>query len=228
MMKVSVVETVSAGDVARRTAGDVRKVLKSELVRVAGAARGRVQSKGIRASGALARSMQGGADLQHEALVTGWIGGQPYWPYVETGTRPHTPPLDPLIKWVRSKKLLVSTRRNQMRTLTAGLSSGAARTVRADQVMIDFAYSVARSIGEKRGGKPPPVAAIIAWMQYKWIKPTTTQAIRIIARSVQRAIAKRGTKAQPFVEPSLAAEWARLIDAIMGATAAAAPSSGVL
>ena len=200
MINVSVRRPVRAEYVAQAAAPEVARVLNSEMVHVAGGARRNVQTKGITASGALARSMQGGAYQTGPATVDGWIGGEPYWPYVEGGTRPHTPPLDPLIRWVRSKKLL------QKGAMPVGAGFG-------------VAIAISKSIAEKRGSaKGPPAAVILAWMAKRGIRVSRKTAERQLAFAVQRKIAAKGTKPHPFVEPALAGRWERLVDNVMAAT----------
>lgn len=78
--------------------------------------------------------------------------GYNYAPAVEYGTRPHWPPLEPLVEWVRLKHLAGSYSVKSHRRL-----GGAVRRLDED-----------------------------------------TQ----LARAIQRKIARRGTKARPFMEPA--------------------------
>jgi len=202
MINVSVRRPVRAEEVAAETTPEVARVLNSEMVHIAGGARRNLTAGGHIASGALRRSMQGGADQIGPSTVDGWIGGEPYWPYVEGGTRPHTPPLDPLIRWVRSKKLV------QKGAMPVGAGFG-------------VAIAISKSIAEKRGSaKGPPAAVILAWMAKRGIqvKMTEEQMVRHIAFAVQRKIAAKGTDPHPFVEPALAGRWERLVDNVMAAT----------
>jgi len=173
------------------------------MVLVAGDAKRNLRAGGHIASSKLWQSIQGRAEQTGPSTVDGWIGGEPYWPYVEAGTRPHTPPIDPLIRWVRSKKLV------QKGAMPVGAGFG-------------VAIAISTSIAKRRGSaKGPPAAAILAWMGRRGIqvKMTEKQMARHIAFAVQRKIAAKGTKPHPFVEPALAGRWERLVDNVMKAVA---------
>ena len=168
MITVSVRRPVRAEEVAAETTPEVARVLNREMQLVGGDAKRNLKAGGHIASSKLWQSIQGRAEQTGPSTVDGWIGGEPYWPYVETGTRPHWPPIDPLIRWVRSKKIDVSFL--QVRKTTKRKRSKL-------KAQISFAYMV------------------------------------------QAAIAKRGTKPHPFVEPALAGRWERLVDNVMKAVA---------
>lgn len=55
------------------------------------------------ASGALVASIKTRVEIGNE-VYTVWLNSKDYLKYVETGTRPHFPPPDALLKWVREKK----------------------------------------------------------------------------------------------------------------------------
>ncbi len=58
------------------------------------------------ASGNLRAGVQSVPPRITETEIVGEVGpDQPYAPYVEEGTKPHMPPLEPLVEWVRLKHL---------------------------------------------------------------------------------------------------------------------------
>lgn len=92
-----------------------------------------------------AAGLRGSVFRKEESLADNVIGvvasGKPYAAYVELGTKPHTPPIQPLIDWVEA---------------VLGL-----RDVEAKGA----AFAISRSIGA-RGTKPNPVWRIV-WAQQR-------------------------------------------------------------
>lgn len=100
----------------------------------------------------------------------------PHAAAVNNGSRPHTPPLAPLVEWVRLRGAQgLLTERQQSRlpgTTSAAAAKGIAGMLRAKEVRGPAGYS--------------PVDAAVQ-----------------VARMIQRAIAKHGTKPHHFIEKSL-------------------------
>lgn len=100
----------------------------------------------------------------------------PHAAAVNFGSRPHTPPLEPLVAWVKLRGMQgLMSERQQGRlpgTTTRTAASGVASLLRAHEMRGPFGYS-------------------------------PTDAAVQVARMIQRAISKRGTKAHHFIEASL-------------------------
>ena len=100
----------------------------------------------------------------------------PHAAAVNYGSRPHTPPLEPLVAWVKLRGMQgLLTERQQGRlpgTTTKDAAIGVATMLRAHEVRGPFGYS-------------------------------PTDAAVEVARMIQRAIAKKGTKAHHFVEAAM-------------------------
>ena len=59
------------------------------------------------ASGALVASIKTTVEVG-SYIYTVWLSSKDYLKYVDLGTRPHYPPIAPLIKWVREKKSIAT------------------------------------------------------------------------------------------------------------------------
>lgn len=126
------------------------------------------------------------------------VADAPHAAPVETGSRPHWPPLAPLVKWVKLRGMQgLTTPKRQARLpgtttkLHAGSVAGAIR-----------AHSVATGYADWQGGA------------------TSVEAPEAVARAIQAAIAKHGTKPHwymrgsvPAVEAILDREIRRGLDA---------------
>lgn len=126
------------------------------------------------------------------------VADAPHAAPVETGSRPHWPPLAPLVKWVKLRGMQgLTTPKRQARLpgtttkLHAGSVAGAIR-----------AHSVATGYADWQGGA------------------TSVEAPEAVARAIQAAIAKHGTKPHwymrgsvPAVEDILDREIRRGLDA---------------
>lgn len=94
------------------------------------------------ASGALLGSIK--TRVEHGGYIyTVWLDSKDYLKYLEGGTRPHYPPIAPLIRWAREKKSIATREKTGDKHLPT-----------EKQV----AYAVKNAIG-KRGTKPRPVIA---------------------------------------------------------------------
>ncbi|RLC74987.1 MAG: hypothetical protein DRJ03_24610 [Chloroflexi bacterium] len=94
------------------------------------------------ASGNLRAGVQSVPPRITETEIVGEVGpDQPYAPYVEEGTKPHTPPLEPLVEWVRLKHLagtysLRGRRRGSKARQQAGIERWTWRTKRDELVCL--------------------------------------------------------------------------------------------
>ena len=108
-----------------------------------------------------------------DALI---IVDAPHAAAVNFGSRPHTPPLEPLVAWVKLRGMQgLMTERQQSRlpgTTTKEAAIGVASMLRAHEMRGPFGYS-------------------------------PTDAAVQVARQIQRAIAQHGTKAHHFVEKAI-------------------------
>jgi hypothetical protein len=100
----------------------------------------------------------------------------PHAAAVNFGSRPHTPPLEPLVAWVKLRGmqgLLTERQMNRLPgTTTKDAATGVAEMLRAHEMRGPFGYS-------------------------------PTDAAVQVARMIQRAIAKKGTKAHHFIEKAM-------------------------
>lgn len=117
-----------------------------------------------------------------EALV---IVDAPHAAAVNFGSRPHTPPLEPLVAWVKLRGMQGLLSDRQMKRLPGTTTKDAAMSVaemlRAHEVRGPANYS-------------------------------PTDAAVQVARAIQRAIKKRGTKPHHFIEQALPNLKATLLD----------------
>jgi len=93
---------------------------------------------------------------------------------LEDGTKPHMPPVKPLERWVRFKKL----------------------TMTESQLITALAHAIQKSMANK--GKKVPLFVLIKWIQDKDIKPKNRRQFEIksIAWAIAMKIKEDGTKGQ--------------------------------
>jgi len=116
----------------------------------------------------------------------------PHAAAVENGSRPHCPPLAPLLRWVKKRgldqgKLAVAARRGHVRTTRKGVD-------RVRRLPGTTTVHHALNLGQQ-----------IALLESKGMMPE--DAAMQIARAIQGAIAKRGTK--PHFYARKAIPWIR-------------------
>lgn len=170
--------------------------------RAAREARGIVEKKIPRAFGELADSLDlvdiapGHADVRVDA---------PYAAAVHNGSRPHTPPLAPLIAWVTLRGL-------QGLTMAGGVKSNRARkTNTVKDTRREAARVIAASLRNRLGR-----SGAAEWRQHmgrlydvsadaraNLAGAEADPAVVAIARAIQGKIAKAGTKPHPFVADSV-------------------------
>jgi len=112
------------------------------------------------------------------------VADAPHASAVEVGSRPHTPPLAPLIAWVQLRGI-------------QGLTPGG-RVRRSVPPRREAARAIAASLHPKLGGN----AGAAAWRQRAMIQGSLADAdpaVVAIARAIQRAITLRGTKPHRFM-----------------------------
>lgn len=131
------------------------------------------------------------------------VADSPHAAAVENGSRPHMMPLEPLIRWVQLRGLQGLTKtgaitRAQVRWGSAagrgGFSASSASSART------IAKSLRGSLGRE---------GAVAWRARAEMGPLAARelgddpATVVIARAIQMAIAKRGTKPQRFMAASV-------------------------
>lgn len=130
-----------------------------------------------------------------DALI---IVDAPHAAAVNFGSRPHTPPLEPLVAWVKLRGMQgLMTERQLGRlpgTTTKAAASGVAALLRAHEIRGPFGYS-------------------------------PTDAAVQVARMIQFAISKKGTKPHHFIEKSLP-ELRAILGAELNSAIHGPPQSG--
>lgn len=107
------------------------------------------------------------------------VADAPYAAAVEVGSRPHTPPLEPLIRWAKLRASQGQTKTGRVKKVNLEREKNLQRSRRRLQAQRIATELRAREIKGKRGqyGRHSDVGALVA-----------------IARGIQRAISKAGTK----------------------------------
>jgi hypothetical protein len=110
----------------------------------------------------------------------------PHAEAVEVGSRPHMPPLEPIIKWVQLRGLRGVTKNGNFRRSSSWL--GGAKTAGSAKASRSVASALYQHIGQGQKG-------LAAW--HKQTKAGVVDPATVaVARAIQAAIAKGGTK--PF------------------------------
>lgn len=120
------------------------------------------------------------------------VSGAPHSAAVENGSRPHTPPLAPLIRWV------------QLRGVQGLTDKGGVKNNRSRQGFIlnprkEHAYTVASEVRARLGK-----SGAAQWKHQERLRLETSSAMVdpttiAIARAIQHAISVRGTKPHRFM-----------------------------
>lgn len=138
------------------------------------------------------------ADGVHvDDIGRGWsnvVVSAPHAAAVEVGSRPHKPPLDPLIRWVELRGLQGLTqfghlhRRRRQDVMTA-----------SEQSRFDAAQAIGKALRDRLG-----MSGAASWKQRTLHAPSggaagADPATVAIARAIQQKIAKRGTRPRRYM-----------------------------
>lgn len=169
----------------------VERDLKWFVVQVGGEAARRAPV--VMGSAGLRGSLQQTGVDRDGAVMRGYIGWPVYGKYVEWGTRPHMPPVDPILKWVENKKLA---------TMVVAEKGG-----RAEFVVRRHTH---KSVG--RYASMATTANRMGTVRKESVVEKFHRAERSLAWAVALGIKKYGTKAQPHLRPAIADFWQALMD----------------
>lgn len=119
----------------------------------------------------------------------------PYAAAVEVGSRPHTPPLEPLIRWAKLRALQGQTKTGRVKKVNLAREKNLQRGRRRLQAQRVASQLREMEIKGKRGqyGRHSDVGAIVA-----------------IARGIQRAISRAGTKPAWYMRQAVPTAEAKL------------------
>jgi hypothetical protein len=154
-----------------------------------------VREKVPRAFGELADS----ASVVDTASGADVIFDAPHAAAVEVGSRPHMPPLEPLIAWVTLRGIQGLTAGGKVKRVKAGPAAWRARA----------AESVATALHEKMGSKAAKSWRAHAQNAVRALTPSTLgkldadPAVVSVARAIQMKIARKGTKPFRYVGTSV-------------------------
>jgi hypothetical protein len=183
-----------------------RAMLSSVLVVERAVVKGTPVNEG-RARNAVSSSIQGdGANLM--GIVAG--EGVEYLPYLETGTRPHMPPIEPIERWVRQKGLWQKDVAAFQARRKAGKLSKAYKA--AEKGRKARRFNVPRDANERRsllrGVERVKEAAIerIAWAVALKIKRDGTPAFRMFENGWKTT--------KPLVEKLFDQAWHRVLRSV--------------
>lgn len=175
---------VSLGDLGAQILKDMRARetrVRSGVVKAARSTASHVKRETIPVAFGELRDSIRGEPTETGARV---VADAPHAESVEIGARPHVPPLEPLIAWVKLRGMQGTLTFRQIRRLPGTTTEKHARHV-GNQIR-----------AMELGGAVPVVAP------------------EIIARNIQRAIARRGTKPHWYMRKGLPGAMERLDKAI--------------
>lgn len=128
------------------------------------------------------------------------IADAPHAGAVETGSRPHTPPLEPLIHWVELRGMQGLSSSGGIRKITERRWKSAANIGGGMVHSLQMAQVIARTLRQKLGAK-----GAAAWRERAALGSVARSelgadpATVAVARAIQMSIKKRGTKPYRFM-----------------------------
>jgi hypothetical protein len=130
----------------------------------------------------------------------------PHAAAVENGSRPHTPPIEPLSAWVTLRGVQGLTKRGTVK-------SNRTRNGRVVDWRRAAAKRIATELANRMGGRTSQWRAQAAshLAQGNRAAMAADPDVVAVARAIQMAITKRGTKPQPYMQPAIP-EAARYLD----------------
>lgn len=130
------------------------------------------------------------------------VADAPHAEAVELGSRPHMPPLDPIIRWVKLRGLQGITKKGNVVQNIRSVSSNGAQKLGSKAAAKSVGMSLAKQLGHDR-------QALSAWRSIAntgAVDPATLA----VAKAIQMSIAKQGTRPFRFMFAGITTAMAAL------------------